>query len=258
MCASHCSRSVRWLASLSAPAQLAATSLHLHKQQKVCVTTERCGWARAHWLLWLRDCCDASKKMACMGLHPPPLAGAGGVLQRRQHPRILRGAAEGDDTFCRKPRHPGPGRGQGASPAARGCPPLQCCRCRCLVTAASRPPHPAGGGWQETCGHHAAGAGGRIRRQVRRAAFPPSSTSSTHPPTTHAIPCSCRRIHFDDLHHTGIFTWEQLHRLGQHKFAAKRAYLRELRDRGLSRDPSRRGSKQDRGGQQQQQQQQQK
>ncbi|KAK3162760.1 hypothetical protein QOZ80_1BG0093400 [Eleusine coracana subsp. coracana] len=48
------------------------------------------------------------------------------------------------------------------------------------------------------------------------------------------------RILFDDLHKTGIFTWDYLHHLGSNKFSLMRDYVRTLRKHGLSRDPKRR------------------
>uniref|UniRef100_A0A0D9YIT8 Gamma-butyrobetaine hydroxylase-like N-terminal domain-containing protein n=1 Tax=Oryza glumipatula TaxID=40148 RepID=A0A0D9YIT8_9ORYZ len=48
------------------------------------------------------------------------------------------------------------------------------------------------------------------------------------------------RILFDDLHKTGIFTWDYLHHLGSKKFSLTRNYIRTLRKHGLSRDPQRR------------------
>ena len=45
------------------------------------------------------------------------------------------------------------------------------------------------------------------------------------------------RISFDDLHDTGIFSWEYLYGLGVNQEALWRAYLAELEKRGLSCDP---------------------
>ena len=45
------------------------------------------------------------------------------------------------------------------------------------------------------------------------------------------------RIGFDDGHDTGIFTWSYLHQLGHEKEARWRAYLDELAEKRLSRDP---------------------
>ncbi|MGO4836156.1 gamma-butyrobetaine hydroxylase-like domain-containing protein, partial [Rhizobiaceae sp. 2RAB30] len=44
------------------------------------------------------------------------------------------------------------------------------------------------------------------------------------------------RITFDDLHDTGIFTWNYLHQLGHEKAPRWQAYLDELAEKGLSRD----------------------
>ncbi|KAI4320153.1 hypothetical protein MLD38_033660 [Melastoma candidum] len=48
------------------------------------------------------------------------------------------------------------------------------------------------------------------------------------------------RIVFDDLHRTGIYTWDYLHRLGTNKFSLMRSYISTLKKHGLSRDPSKR------------------
>ncbi|PNH11991.1 hypothetical protein TSOC_001113 [Tetrabaena socialis] len=46
------------------------------------------------------------------------------------------------------------------------------------------------------------------------------------------------RIHFDDLHSSGIFTWDYLAGLGgPRRWAHMRDYLRRLRAAGLGRDP---------------------
>ena len=45
------------------------------------------------------------------------------------------------------------------------------------------------------------------------------------------------RIVFDDLHETGIFSWRYLHELGCEKEERWAAYLRELEDKNLTRDP---------------------
>jgi myb proto-oncogene protein len=47
------------------------------------------------------------------------------------------------------------------------------------------------------------------------------------------------RIAFDDLHNTGIYTWNFLHSLGELKFHRMRQYLQALKHQGLSRDPPR-------------------
>ncbi len=46
------------------------------------------------------------------------------------------------------------------------------------------------------------------------------------------------RIKFDDLHQAGLYTWPFLYELGTHKLSYSRQYIRELRERGLSREPS--------------------
>ncbi|XP_073038540.1 uncharacterized protein [Primulina eburnea] len=45
------------------------------------------------------------------------------------------------------------------------------------------------------------------------------------------------RLVFDDLHKTGIFTWDYFYHLGSCKFALMRNYIRTLKRHGLSRDP---------------------
>ena len=47
------------------------------------------------------------------------------------------------------------------------------------------------------------------------------------------------RIKFDDLHDTGIFSWEYLYQLGVEHDKRWRAYLAALNARGLSREPPR-------------------
>ena len=45
------------------------------------------------------------------------------------------------------------------------------------------------------------------------------------------------RIVFDDLHDTGIYSWDYLRRLGREQAERWAAYEAELAARGLSRDP---------------------
>jgi DUF971 family protein len=45
------------------------------------------------------------------------------------------------------------------------------------------------------------------------------------------------RIKFDDLHDTGIYSWEYLYGLGLNQDTLWRQYLAELEERGLKRDP---------------------
>jgi DUF971 family protein len=49
------------------------------------------------------------------------------------------------------------------------------------------------------------------------------------------------RIHFDDGHDTGIFTWDYLLTLGREQTQRWAAYLAELESRGMSREPRGRG-----------------
>ncbi|KAK9053970.1 hypothetical protein SSX86_025045 [Deinandra increscens subsp. villosa] len=45
------------------------------------------------------------------------------------------------------------------------------------------------------------------------------------------------RLLFDDLHKTGIYTWDYFYHLGSNKFSLMRSYISTLRKHGLSRDP---------------------
>jgi DUF971 family protein len=45
------------------------------------------------------------------------------------------------------------------------------------------------------------------------------------------------RIKFDDLHDTGIFSWQYLYELGEHRNALWQDYIDALAELGLSRDP---------------------
>ena len=44
-------------------------------------------------------------------------------------------------------------------------------------------------------------------------------------------------IKFDDLHDTGIYTWDALYTFGENQEAIWQGYLDELESQGLSRDP---------------------
>lgn len=44
------------------------------------------------------------------------------------------------------------------------------------------------------------------------------------------------RITFDDMHATGIFTWDYFHTLGHEKDERWQSYLDELAEKGLSRE----------------------
>ncbi len=48
------------------------------------------------------------------------------------------------------------------------------------------------------------------------------------------------RIKFDDLHDTGIFSWQYLYQLGENQDQIWQAYLSALEAQGLSREPERR------------------
>ena len=45
------------------------------------------------------------------------------------------------------------------------------------------------------------------------------------------------RLIFDDLHDSGIYSWDYLRELGQHQEQKWAAYLAALESRGLSREP---------------------
>lgn len=45
------------------------------------------------------------------------------------------------------------------------------------------------------------------------------------------------RLLFDDLHNTGIYSWDFLHRIGREQDRLWQDYLDELASKGLSRDP---------------------
>lgn len=45
------------------------------------------------------------------------------------------------------------------------------------------------------------------------------------------------RINFDDLHDTGIFSWDTLYEYGVNQDEMWETYLGELKKRGMSRDP---------------------
>jgi len=45
------------------------------------------------------------------------------------------------------------------------------------------------------------------------------------------------RILFDDLHDTGIFSWDYLHELGRERAGKWQAYLDAVQRQGLTRDP---------------------
>src|SRR5271155_4216454 len=54
-----------------------------------------------------------------------------------------------------------------------------------------------------------------------------------HPVGNYAV-----RLAFDDLHSTGIFTWDYLSELGRNREKYWREYLEELKEKKLSRTPS--------------------
>ncbi len=48
------------------------------------------------------------------------------------------------------------------------------------------------------------------------------------------------RIRFDDLHDTGLFSWQYLYQLGENQDAIWQTYLDAIEAQGLSREPERR------------------
>ena len=48
------------------------------------------------------------------------------------------------------------------------------------------------------------------------------------------------RLCFDDLHDTGLYSWDYLYELGEEQAARWAAYLQAVAEKGLSRDPPRR------------------
>lgn len=54
-----------------------------------------------------------------------------------------------------------------------------------------------------------------------------------HPVGNYAV-----RLVFDDLHSTGIFTWDYLSELGRNRDRYWRDYLDELKEKNLSREPT--------------------
>jgi DUF971 family protein len=48
------------------------------------------------------------------------------------------------------------------------------------------------------------------------------------------------RLLFDDLHDTGIYSWDYLHEIGREREQRWRLYLEALKAKGLTRDPERR------------------
>ncbi len=80
----------------------------------------------------------------------------------------------------------------------------------------------------------------------------PSAEVQGHAPSQRQVPAGRRhvgiidvepvgnyavRIHFDDLHETGLYSWQYLYRLGRDKDQIWNRYLEELAEKGLSRDP---------------------
>jgi DUF971 family protein len=55
-----------------------------------------------------------------------------------------------------------------------------------------------------------------------------------HPVGNYAV-----RLVFDDLHSTGIFSWDYLYELGENQRRYWQEYLTELKDKQLSREPGR-------------------
>ena len=75
----------------------------------------------------------------------------------------------------------------------------------------------------------------RIRSRSSRASGT-SPSSRIEPVGNYAV-----RLTFDDLHDTGIYSWEYLHELGREQESRWQAYLAALDVRGMSREASRSG-----------------
>jgi len=56
-----------------------------------------------------------------------------------------------------------------------------------------------------------------------------------HPVGNYAV-----RLVFDDMHSTGIFSWDYLHRLGHEQEERFARYLAGLKEKGMSREPPKR------------------
>ncbi len=80
----------------------------------------------------------------------------------------------------------------------------------------------------------------------------PSAEVTGHGPGQRVLVAGCRhvgimelepvgnyavRIKFDDLHDTGIYSWEYLYELGERQDALWQEFLDALKTQGLSRDP---------------------
>ena len=71
--------------------------------------------------------------------------------------------------------------------------------------------------------------------RARSRSFPASALSAIiriEPVGNYAV-----RLTFDELHDTGIYSWEYLHELGREQDRRWVTYLSALETRGLSRDP---------------------
>ena len=76
------------------------------------------------------------------------------------------------------------------------------------------------------------GAGARPRREAVVAERAHVGIIGLEPVGNYAV-----RINFDDLHDTGIFSWDYLYRLGVEHDRRWRDYLEALAANGLSREP---------------------
>ena len=77
------------------------------------------------------------------------------------------------------------------------------------------------------------GAGTRSGTEdIGRTAAPMSGSSELEPVGNYAV-----RINFDDLHDTGIYSWNYLYQLGVEHEKRWRDYLDALAANGLSREP---------------------
>ena len=89
---------------------------------------------------------------------------------------------------------------------------------------------------RSTCGWRARAPRCRAMGRTRRRPFPASGmwrSSAIEPVGNYAV-----RLVFDDLHDTGIYSWDYLHELGREQDRRWSAYLAALEARGLSREPA--------------------
>jgi len=67
----------------------------------------------------------------------------------------------------------------------------------------------------------------------------PSAEVQGHSPSERKLVAGRRKLVFDDLHDSGLFTWDFLYDLGQRQDQVWADYVARLAAAGLSRDPRR-------------------